>query len=170
MPEFQIEDAVLTAYHGTGHYVEIPNGVRVIGEGVFRDCREIREITIPESVEEICTEAFHLCVNLQKIIGAKGVTRIGRDVFTRTPWYKYYSENETEWKEDFAFVGRVLVKARRNLREARIPEGTSMIAADAFYERVMLQNVEIPSTVTYLGWRAFKGCSGLTKIRIPGNV
>ncbi|MBP3880417.1 MAG: leucine-rich repeat domain-containing protein, partial [Lachnospiraceae bacterium] len=123
MPEFQIEDNRLTAYTGNSHFIEIPDGVKAIGNGAFRDCRELMEITIPDSVKEICSEAFHLCVNLRKIIGGNGVTRIEKDAFTGTAWYKYYSENETEWKEDFAYVGKVLVKARRNLREAYIPEG-----------------------------------------------
>ena len=78
---------------------------------------------------------------------------IGKDAFARTPWYRFYSENETDWKEDFLFIGKVLVKARRNLRKAIIPKGTVMIAADAFYERVLLYEAEIPSSVKYIGWR-----------------
>ena len=63
------------------------------------------------------------------------------------------------------------MKARRNLRKAIIPKGTVMIAADAFYERVSsLCRQSIPSSVKYIGWRAFKGCSGLTAMSIPGSV
>ena len=170
MEQFRINNNRLEEYTGSEPFLAIPDGVRVIGKGAFRDRRELYEITIPASVEEIEDEAFMLCVNLRSVHGAEGVRSLGRDVFLRTPWYKFYSENETDWKDDFLFVGSVLLIARRNLREARIPEGTSMIAADAVHERVLLRRVEIPSSVGYIGWRAFKGCSGLTEITIPGNV
>ena len=145
--EFDIEQNKLIKYHGSEPYLTIPDGIQVIGRGAFRDCRELREITLPESVQEIEEEAFLLCVNLNRIHGGDRVISIGKDAFARTPWYQFYSENETDWKEDFIFVGRVLVKARRNIRKAIIPEGTTMIAADAFYERVLLREVEIPSSM-----------------------
>ena len=168
--EFEISQNELIKYRGSEPYVTIPEGVQKVCKGAFRDCRELRQITLPESVLEIEEEAFLLCVNLIQVRGGDHVIFIGKDAFARTPWYRFYSENETDWKEDFLFIGKVLVKARRNLRKAIIPEGTTMIAADAFYERVLLREVKIPSSVKYLGWRAFKGCSGLTAISIPESV
>ena len=168
--EFEISQGELIKYHGSEPYVTIPDGVEKIGKRAFRDCRELRQVTLPESLLEIEEEAFLLCVNLTRIHGGSHVIFIGKDVLARTAWYQFYSENETDWKEDFLFIGKVLVKARRNLRKAIIPEGTTMIAADAFYERVLLREVKIPSSVKYLGWRAFKGCSGLTAISIPESV
>ena len=85
-------------------------------------------------------------------------------------FYRYYNENEVEWKDDFLMLGKCLFKARRNLRRAVIPEGTVTICADAFNERVLLAEVEIPDSVTDIGWRAFSDCSALTRIRIPSGM
>lgn len=168
--EFVIQENTLIAYRGEAPCVAIPEGVKRIGEGAFRDCRTIREVEIPEGVLEIGQEAFQWCAGLTKVKAPSTIIHVGRDAFTGTPWYKFYCENETQWKEDFLFLGKCLVKARRNIRKAVIPEGTVQIAADAFFERVMLRELEIPDSVAYIGWRAFEGCTGLTRVRIPGSV
>ena len=130
--EFEIRDQVLVRYKGEEHFVDLPEGLAAIGEGAFRDCRSLWEVTIPAGVTEIRQEAFQWCANLRKVTAPQSLTRIGRDVFTGTPFYKFYSENETDWSGDFLFLGKCLVKARRNLRKAIIPAGVVSIAADAF--------------------------------------
>ena len=37
MNDFVIENSILIKYTGTEPYVEIPDGITVIGEGAFRD-------------------------------------------------------------------------------------------------------------------------------------
>ena len=102
---------------------------------------------------------------------------VGLNAFAGTRFDQYYSENETSWNEDFCFLGKVLYKGRRNLREARIPEGTVRIpegtvriTADAFREHVLLRKISIPSTCIEIGWRAFESCTGLTEVTVPGNA
>ncbi len=41
---------------------------------------------------------------------------------------------------------------------------------DIFYDCTGLTNIEIPGSVTNIGYRAFSGCSGLTSIEIPNSV
>ena len=127
--DFEIKDGVLVRYHGEERFVGLPPGLLAVGEGAFRDCRSLEEVYIPDGVAEIGREAFQWCANLKRVAAPASVTEVGRGAFAGTPYYKFYCENETEWREDFLFIGRCLVKARRNLRRAAIPEGTAAIAA-----------------------------------------
>jgi len=170
MSDFTIENGILTSYTGSDHYPEIPDETVEIGEGAFKDCRDLYEVTIPAGVKRIGDSAFEWCVNLKKVTGAEGLLHIGRDVFNGTPFYKYYCENETDWKESFLILGKCLIKGRRNITAAVIPDGIRQIASDAFAGCVLLRNVEIAGSVTEIGWRAFSECTGIFDLVVPGNV
>ena len=50
--DFVIEDnGRLTAYHGPGGEVTIPEGVLKIGEGAFAGCAVLTGVTVPEGAE-----------------------------------------------------------------------------------------------------------------------
>ncbi len=151
----------------------IPEGVETIAERAFYNHRAIREVTLPESLTCIGMEAFQLCMNLAEIHGGENVTRIERDAFKGTPWYKRYRGNETEWRPedgDMKYIGKVLVRAKRNIRKGLIREGTVAVAADAFADCTLMESVEFPPSVTYIGWRAFTECMCLTHLRVPGTI
>lgn len=167
--DFLVKDGVLIRYGGCEPYVTIPAGIRAVGEGAFRDCSDIREVILPEGLEEIGDEAFAWCRNLKNITASADLISVGIDCFKGTPFYRYYSETEENWG-DFLILGKCLVKARRNIREAIIPEGIRTIAADAFFEHVLLSHADIPASMEKIGWRAFADCTGLRSIRVPGNV
>ena len=54
----QIEDNVLTEYHGTEKEVVVPAGVKVIRERVFRFNLSVERVVLPDTVEIIREEAF----------------------------------------------------------------------------------------------------------------
>ena len=163
MEKFEIIGRKLIRYRGSEDEVTIPDGVEVIAEGAFRDCRDMCSVTLPEGLKRIENEAFQWCARLESVHAPESIEYIGQDVFAGTPFYKYYNENEVQWKDDFLFLGKCLFKARRNIREADIPEGTVSITADAFNERVLLSRVSIPQSVRDIGWRAFSGWSALAE-------
>ena len=53
---------------------------------------------------------------------------------------------------------------------AIIPEGTTEIGVDTFYDCVSLENVIIPESVTKIGRHAFYGCSSLEIVHLPAGV
>ena len=140
MEKFEIIGRKLIRYRGSEDEVTIPDGVEVIAEGAFRDCRDMCSVTLPEGLKRIENEAFQWCARLESVHAPESIEYIGQDVFAGTPFYKYYNENEVQWKDDFLFLGKCLFKARRNIREADIPEGTVSITADAFNERVLREH------------------------------
>ena len=68
MEDFKIERKALVAYNGEAESVTVPDGVKAIGEGCFRDKSFVKEIKLPAGVEEIGAYAFVGCT-LDRIEG-----------------------------------------------------------------------------------------------------
>ena len=63
--------------------LKIPEGVRVIASGAFRDCFSLQRVTLPESVVSIGASAFDGCINLSEINLSEKVC-IGKSAFADT--------------------------------------------------------------------------------------
>ena len=133
IPEFVIENGVVTAYNGNGGNVVIPNGVTAIGDEAFRNNDTITSVTIPSTVTTIGQYAFDDCESLTGVTIPEGVTSIGEGAFWST-----------------------------GLTEVTIPASVTEIGERAFYECSGLTSVTIPASVTTIGPRAFGVCSNLT--------
>ena len=67
MSDFVVVDGMLTAYHGTGEDVVLPDDVVGIENGVFANRTEITSITIPSAVTFMEHKVFEGCRSLRKI-------------------------------------------------------------------------------------------------------
>ena len=107
---------------------ETIDGFRVvrIGEGAFEQTRDIVNISLPETVEEIADRAFYNCYSLVNINMPASLKRIGSEVFYGT-----------------------------NLEVVELPRGFETISEKAFYGCYNLNMVYIPDTVTEIGTMAF---------------
>ncbi len=65
--EFCIVGDVLIKYNGNGGDIVIPDGVRIIADGVFAGRLSAVSVVIPESVEYIGNSAFRSCAKLAKV-------------------------------------------------------------------------------------------------------
>lgn len=59
----------------------IQNGIKMIGERCFENCKNLEKINIPNSVVSIKESAFEKCINLKRIIIPSNVESIGMDAF-----------------------------------------------------------------------------------------
>ncbi|MBE6284981.1 MAG: hypothetical protein E7093_00845 [Bacteroidales bacterium] len=168
--------------------VEIPYGVKYIGEEAFSNCSALREIGIPGSVEDMGYRAF-AASNLLKVVIGDGVKRIGQSAFESCG---VLSEIEipnsvisigdnafvgTEWYENkpngLVYAGKVLFEYKGDMpggSEIVIEDGTQAIADGAFWYCDKLTKITIPNTVINIGKEAFCGCSGLVSVDIPNSV
>ena len=67
---FVIENGLLTKYEGPGGSVEIPEGVRSIGERAFASCLKLRKIRIPSGCT-LSADVFKDCT-LVYVFGRPG--------------------------------------------------------------------------------------------------
>lgn len=178
----------------------IPNSVKNIANGAFRDCAGLTHITIPNSVTSIENLAFSGCRGLTSVDIPNSVTSIGNYVFRNCRKLKsvnipgsvvkmgdgVFSEcgelknievsedNEIYSSENGVFFNKdktILIKYPTGKKgEYIVPDGVKGIGHFAFYNCSDLTSIIIGSSVEKIGWTAFFGCNGLTSITIPQSV
>ena len=72
----------LEKYIGNKETVVIPEEFKRIGFGAFKDCKCIKEVVIPGSVNCIAARAFQGAVNLEKVTFSEGLETIEHEAFS----------------------------------------------------------------------------------------
>ena len=124
----------------------IPNGVVIIDERAFYNCKGLQTIDIPSSVTTLGTYAFSGCTSLTNITISEGITNIGKGAFNRCS----------------------------SLTSIDIPEGVTSISSLAFDGCTSLVSITFPSTLTLIDWEywdssiptGFAYCDNLKEVHI----
>lgn len=111
-------------------------GVRIIGEYAFLNCKNLTSITIPEGVTMIDACAFRDCTNLASVTISEGLRRIGRLAFSDC----------------------------KDLNSITIPSSVTSISDFAF-NCSGLTSITIPTEVKYIGRGVFEDCKNLEKVK-----
>ncbi|MDO4493865.1 MAG: leucine-rich repeat domain-containing protein [Clostridia bacterium] len=128
--------------------------VTEIKDHAFDDCKYLRYVSIPDTIETIGANPFRYSKDISKIKLSKN-----------HPYIAYLD-------------GALYVKAEKRLvtyfrndkrRSFVIPQGIRIIGDDAFYEAKLWDNVSIPDSVTTIGERAFS-YSTIHEANIPASV
>ncbi|MBR7006341.1 MAG: leucine-rich repeat domain-containing protein [Candidatus Methanomethylophilaceae archaeon] len=152
---YEVDSIGDSAFKGTKvESVALHDGIRTVGATAFRDCTELKSMTIPRTVLEVGVGAFRGCSALPSIEveeGSRGYASVDGIVYDR------------DLKE--------LLHAPGGLEgDVKIPEGTERIGAFAFYGCEKMTSVCLPDTLKAIGDSAFNGCSGLAALRIPASL
>lgn len=81
-------DGILLAYTGTESVVNIPDGVKQIGPGVFKEHMGITAVNLPDTVQVIGEEAFMNCRNLKTVNGGGQLVKVKDRAFMNCPLSK----------------------------------------------------------------------------------
>lgn len=171
---------------------EVPsyaNGQRVvaIGEYAFGFCRNLKAITLPDTVLTIEPYAFTYCENLEEItIGGNlkssdkgafsGCTKLKRvNVTNLIFWVKIdFGKSETELPYDPTsnplYYGADLFVAGKTDKNLIIPAGTSVIKKAAFSGCSSHRSVIIPDSVVEIESGAFSDSKNLVSVVWPYSI
>ena len=158
--------------------IRIPESVTSIGMYAFSRCRSLIRIEIPNSVTSIGGYAIYGCTSLTSIEIPNSVTSIGNHVFERCTSLTDIEVNEDNknYMDDNGILytkdGNEIIKYPEGKKETiyAILTGTKSVSDDAFYGCTSLTSIEIPNSVTSIGYSAFKECTSLTSVKIPDKV
>lgn len=89
-------NGILLAYTGTESVVNIPDGVKQIGPGVFKEHMGITAVNLPDSVQIIGEEAFMNCRNLKTVNGGGQLVKIKDRAFMNCPLSKVVIPSSAE--------------------------------------------------------------------------
>ena len=155
----------ITGFDGSRSVVEIPEtygGAKVtsIAAGAFRGQTMITDVVIPEGVTYIGREAFAGCSALVRVKIPTSVTQVGANLFEGTPY-------DSTLTGELVYINSILYRCQSDAVTVSIRQGTTVIAEEAFINRVNLAAIVVPDGVSYIGSNAFKNCSALSQIEIP---
>lgn len=158
----------ITGFDGSRSVVEIPEtygGAKVtsIAAGAFRGQTMITDVVIPEGVTYIGREAFAGCSALVRVQIPTSVTQVGANLFEGTPY-------DSTLTGELVYINSILYRCQSDAVTVSIRQGTTVIAEEAFINRVNLVAIVVPDGVSYIGSNAFKNCSALSQIEIPKSV
>ncbi len=138
-----VNDILLSCKNAKGKLI-IPEslGLRIIGPGAFSRCRDITEVTLPDTVTIIGDYALSGCTGLSRI---------------------HFGRNLREVRENAFFSCRAL-------KDIQLPEGVEVIGENAFARCTQIKKLAIPESVKKIDANAFDGCLSLSEIHIPESL
>lgn len=143
----------------------LPNTITIINEYAFSGSG-LTSIVIPNGVTHIWDGAFDYCQSLTDIDIPTSVIYIGEDVFLDTPFYNNMADGDIYINSIYyKYKGTLLVNST-----VSIAEGTIMITGGAFKEQSNLIGINIPNSVSIIGYGAFGDCTSLVSISVPNSI
>ena len=154
----EVENGITTIergafYKSTASSVVLPETLKYIYDYAFAECHDLREITMPKSLEKVGEGAF---------AGSSYIDRV--NISDIASWCKVYfhpatGSNPLEYADGLYLNGE-------KITNLIIPDGVTAINNGAFQGYYGLKTVEIPNSVKYIGERAF--CkTGLETATLP---
>eukprot|EP00571_Detonula_confervacea_P007130 CAMPEP_0172325076 /NCGR_PEP_ID=MMETSP1058-20130122/53089_1 /TAXON_ID=83371 /ORGANISM="Detonula confervacea, Strain CCMP 353" /LENGTH=628 /DNA_ID=CAMNT_0013041527 /DNA_START=19 /DNA_END=1905 /DNA_ORIENTATION=+ len=176
-------EGVAVPAHAT--HVWVDASVEVIRPVVFRHCRELKEVYLPEGLKRIGSGAFQGCVSLERINLPSTLESIGLGTFRdcekleiSSPLFVYTGEGGAAvppfathvWIDQS--ITAIPVEAFINhsyLVEVKLSEGLQEFRSRAF-SGSSLARIKIPSSVRVIGESAFAYCSKLVGVELPEGL
>lgn len=150
-----------TLFESTGNIKNLAfvNGIKAIGERVYKDCNLLCEITLCAETEMIGESAFENGKWLKTVKNAFGVKRIETLAFCGCQ-----SLEKIELSDKLEFIGKRAFEHCCNLQSIIIPEGIRVISERTFFRCKSLKRIVLPSTLEVIEREAFAFCSELEEV------
>ena len=142
----------------------IPDWVTVIGADAFNGCVGLVTVKLPESLKTIKTGAFRDCTSLQKISVTGNVTLMA------TAFYGCTSLSEVELGNEVQLSGTQIFANCTALTSVTIPERVTSVPDRLFMGCSKLSKIVLHPYVKELATYAFAECPALTSINIPTSI
>ena len=161
------------AFEGTTlKSIVIPEGVTLIGEGAFYDCKSLETVSLPNSLECIGYRAFYGS-KISSIYIPAGVKDISERVFDGCENLSTITVSNENTKYDSRDNCNALIETATNTilqgsSSTVIPNSVTAIGAKAF-QGSKIAKIVIPNSVTAIGAYAFQG-SNIAEVVIPNSV
>jgi hypothetical protein len=145
--------------------ITIPESVTEICESAFSHCALITKVNIPKSVSEILEEAFYECDGLTEINFPNSFIELGSSVFS-------YCDSLTSVNipDGILYIGDNMFTGCESLTDVVIEDGILTIGDGAFNHCESLKNITIPDSVTEVGNGVFAYDSSLEDMVFPEGV
>ena len=161
-------------------------GLKRIGGEAFYGCKNLKKLTIPETVEYIGGRAFYGCSNiwsltynainaecesfmepnapLEKIVIGGKVRRLPNVIFSGREFTEVALPSCLERIDDYAFSGC------ENLTTINLSDSIRYIGDNAFSGCKNLTSINLSDCIRYIGNNVFSECKNLTTINLSDSI
>jgi hypothetical protein len=154
--------------------ITLPDSLQIINSRAFHSCIKLKEIFIPVNVKTINDSAFAECKNLTRITVAEGNTRFAmiQDCLVNTQSKKLLQGLATGTIPQDGSVTTLgqYCFASMPITSITIPDNITTVSNNAFSHCEELQIVKLPSTLQVLDATCFAWCYKLAKIDLPEGL
>lgn len=135
-------------------------GLKRIGGEAFYGCKNLKKLTIPETVEYIGGGAFYGCSNIWSLTYNAINAECESFMEPNAPLEKIVIGGKVRRLPNGIFSGR-------EFTEVALPACLERIDESAFYGCKNLTTINLSDSIRYIGDNAFYGCSSLKNIHWP---
>ena len=144
--------------------IVMTDGITVIEEAAFKNCKQLKQLILPASLREIGDAAFAGCSQLGSAAMPGKLEQIGRYAFKDTAMKQITLPDSLLWIGDGAFMNC------RKLSGIQFPGNLEVLPKEIFKGCSTLKKLTLPAGLTEIGAEAFSGCSSLLDMIIPERV
>lgn len=144
--------------------VVMTDGIAVIEESAFKNCRSLKQVIFPGTLREIGDTAFAGCISLVTAALPKSLEKIGSYAFAET------ALKQVDFPANLLLLGDGVYMDCMKLSSVHLPKNTSELPNKLFKGCTALKKMELPEGLLSIGNEAFSGCSTLIDLIVPGSV
>ena len=146
-------------------YVKVDPSVKAIDTMAFQECCELIHVELPEGLERIGDNSFHLCTSLERINIPSGVL-----VICEAAFYDCTMLMNVELCEGLEQISKMAFMECHSLTSISIPSTVKEIGQEAFSRCYNLKFVVLREGLQKIDKLAFNGCESLKSVSIPSTV
>lgn len=139
--------------------------IKSVDPAVFEDYTTLKEVVLPQGLENIGKEAFKGCISLKSIIIPNNVIEIGVEAFAECS-----SLATITLSNKLGTIGNYAFANCDSLKRIVLPNSVVKIGNGAFEHSKALETIEMSNNVISIGEYAFNECRSLKSITIPSSV
>lgn len=143
----------------------VRKGTAVIMQNAFYECDALTEVTMPDSVYSIGTEAFEGCHFLKELYLSKNLKSIGSYAFSDCRQLR-----KIDLPDTLQSLGNSAFANCTNLQKVSVPGGIVQLPSSCFTGCTSLVEVQLGEGITTIGNDAFNNCDALETITLPYGV
>lgn len=148
----------------TDEEYSIPSSVTQINTYAFHRAQYLEKINIPSSVRILGTYAFASCLKLDNVILPGSIAELPAYCFNACPLLKRIT-----LPENLRAIGAHCF-GYCDLREIALPSSLLTIEKYAFYRNYNLKEAELPDSVTTMESYVFEDCKGLMSVTLSSSL
>lgn len=161
--------------------VKLPNTIKIIHDEAFLQCPNVKELTIPASVDSIGRAAFNAWDALEQVTiedspnvlhAGRGGVSVMSSMFSDQPLLKkaYVGRNHICPTVGASMDYEINLFARSHVEEITFGDYVTEIQKHELLGCKSLKKVNLSKNITSIGDIAFDGCELLSEIKIPDGV